>query len=148
MPLPVCSTDPIQQSKAPELRPYQSAAIEPLRNRFAAGTKRMLCVAPVASGKMVLASNIIKSSTVPALFVAHRMELIDQCVRELNRLGIHRVGVMRGQDERTDPDATVQVASIQTPARLDKPRAGIVLIGEAHRAQSNPFQENIFDHDK
>ena len=148
MTLPLFSTDPIQQIKAPELRPYQSAAIETLRKRFAAGTKRMLCVAPVASGKMVLASNIIKSSTVPALFVAHRMELIDQCVRELNRLGIHRVGVMRGQDERTDPDATVQVASIQTLGRRDKPRAGIVLIDEAHRAQSDSFQENIFDHYK
>jgi DNA repair protein RadD len=148
MTLPLFETAPIQQLKSPELRDYQRAAIETLRKRWTAGTKRMLVVAPVASGKMFLAASIIKSSTVPALFVAHRMELIDQCVRELQRLGIHRVGVMRGQDERTDPDATVQVASIQTLARRDKPKAGIVLCDEAHRSLSDSFQEHIFDYYK
>jgi DNA repair protein RadD len=146
MTLPLFETAPIQQLKSPELRPYQFQAIETLRKRFAAGTKRMLVVAPASSGKMFVMANIIKSSTVPVLFVAHRMELINQCVRELQRLGIHRVGVMRGQDERVDPDATIQVASIQTLARRNKPKAGIVLADEIHRGASDQYQEHLFDH--
>jgi DNA repair protein RadD len=146
MTLPLFSSEPLQALKLPELRDYQSAAIETLRKRFNAGTKRMLVVAPIASGKSFIIANLIKSSTVPVLFVAHRMELIDQCVRELQRLGIHRIGVMRGQDERTDPNTTVQVASIQTLARRDKPKAGIVLCDEAHRVMGDQFQEHIFDH--
>jgi len=97
------------------------------------------------SGKMFVIANIIKSATVPVLFVCHRMELIDQCARELARLGITNVGVMRGNDERTNPSCTTQIASIQTLARRDKPQAGIVFVDEAHRAAGDSFREHIFE---
>jgi superfamily II DNA or RNA helicase len=97
------------------------------------------------SGKMVLIASIIQTSSVPALFVAHRMELIDQAVDQLGRLGITNVGVMRGDDDRADPGASVQVASIQTLARRKKPVAGIVLVDECHRAAADSYQD-LFEH--
>jgi superfamily II DNA or RNA helicase len=99
------------------------------------------------SGKMVIIASIIKTSSVPVLFVCHRMELIEHCVEQLSKLGITNVGVMRADDERTDPSATVQVASIQTLARRKKPPAGVVIVDEAHRSASDSYID-LFDHYK
>jgi len=96
------------------------------------------------SGKMVVIAHLVKTSRVPVLFVAHRLELIDQCARELARMGLSHVGVLRGADEREDPSATVQVASIQTLARRAKPPAGLVFIDEAHRAVSDSYVDHVF----
>lgn len=123
----------------PRLRPYQSRAIQALRDRVREGKKRILLVAPTGAGKTVILASVIRTSTLPVLFVAHRMELIEQCVDQLARVGITNVGVIRGADARVNPDATVQVASIQTLARRDKPPAGIVILDEAHRAVSDSY---------
>jgi DNA repair protein RadD len=106
----------------------------------------VLLVSPTASGKTVIIAAIIRTSSVPVLFLAHRMELIDQCVEELRKVGITNVGVIRGKDDRVNPSATVQVASIQTLSRREKPPAGIVIIDEAHRAMSDSYLNLINDH--
>lgn len=131
--------------KGATLRDYQESAIRSLRAHVVAGRKRVLLVAPTGSGKMVIVASIIKTSTVPVLFVCHRMELIDQCVRELADLGITNVGVMRGDDDRTDPSASIQIASIQTLMRRAKPPAGLVLIDEAHRSAAESYRVHVFD---
>lgn len=132
----------------PKLRPYQSRAIQTLRERVRAGKRRILLVAPTGGGKMTMIAAVIRTSTVPVLFVAHRMELIDQCVDELARVGITNVGVIRADDQRTNPGASVQVASIQTLSRREKPPAGLVLIDEAHRSASDSYVDLIFEHYK
>ena len=137
--LPLFNHTTLLDVKPTKLRPYQAKGIQTLRDRVRDGKKRVLLVGPVAMGKMVLIASIIQTSSVPVLFVCHRMELIEQCVRELARLGITNVGVIRADDERTNPGATVQVASIQTLARRKKPPAGLVLIDEAHRAASDSY---------
>lgn len=131
--LPIFAVDP------PKLRSYQSRAIQTLRERVRDGKRRILLVAPTGAGKMFLIASIIRTSSVPVLFVCHRMELIDQCVEELARVGITNIGVIRADDVRTNPNATVQVASVQTLARRDKPPAGLVLIDECHRAVSDSY---------
>ena len=73
------------------------------------------------------------------LFVAHRLELIDQTVRQLARWGITEVGVMRADDERTNALAPVQVATIQTLARRSAPPTDIVFVDEAHRAAGDSY---------
>jgi len=88
---------------------------------------------------MFIIASTIRTSSVPALFVAHRLELIDQCVDQLAHVGITNVGVIRGDDDRVNPSATIQIASIQTLARRDKPPAGLVFIDEAHRAVSDSY---------
>jgi superfamily II DNA or RNA helicase len=127
-----------------KLRPYQSRAIVSVRAKVLMGVKRILCVAPTGAGKMVCIANIIRTATLPVLFVAHRKEIIDQCVRQLADQGITHVGVIRGADARYDPSASVQVASISTLARRDKPFLGqkvIIIIDEAHRAASDSYVE-------
>lgn len=138
MTLPLFDPTPLQQGKPPKLlRPYQSRAIVEVRAQVLMGVLRILCVAPVGAGKTVVIANIVKSATLPVLVVAHRRELIDQAVRQLAAQGITHVGVIRGDDDRCDPSASVQVGSIATLARRDKPFAGqkvIVIIDECFPA--------------
>jgi superfamily II DNA or RNA helicase len=140
--IPFFATDP------PKLRPYQSRAIQRLRDLIRSGKKRILLVLPTGSGKMVLIASIIRTSTVRVLFVCDSQELIEQCVNELAAVGITNVGVLRGDDYRENPDATVQIASIQTLARRVKPPAELILIDEAHLSASDSYQTHVFDHYK
>ena len=145
--LPLFGGPPIFESKSPKARPYQSRAIQTLRERVREGKRRILLVAPTGAGKMFIIASTIRTSSVPALFVCHRLELVDQCVDQLARVGITNVGVIRGDDDRTNPAATIQIASIQTLARRDKPPAGLVFIDEAHRAVSDSYLA-LLDHYK
>lgn len=133
------------ESEPPKLRPYQTRAIQTLRDQVRMGFRRILLVAPTGAGKMTINASIIRTSSVPVLFVCDAMELIDQCVRELAAVGITNVGVIRGDDNRTNPGSTVQVASIQTLARREKPPAGLVLVDEAHLSASDSYIKHIFE---
>jgi len=127
------------------LRPYQDAVIKKLRSHISHGKKRLLLVAPCASGKMVMIAAMIRSSTVPCMFVVHRRELIDQLVRELAKYDITYVSVIRGDDDRFDPSATIHLASIQSLMRRDKPKVGLIFCDEAHRSLSDSYSEHIFE---
>ena len=145
MTLPLLSYVP--PSAVPVLRPYQAEGIAALRAGVAAGKRRQLLVCPTGGGKTVLASALIRSALARCrrvLFIAHRLELIDQAVRQIGRWGVERIGVLRGADKRVDAEAPVQVASIQTLARRDKPPADVVIIDEAHRALADSYQKHIF----
>jgi DNA repair protein RadD len=136
--LPVFETAPISASTSPvTLRIYQEKALARLRALVTKGKRRILCVGPTGMGKMVLIAAILRSSKWPGLFLAHRMELIDQCCDHLARAGVTQLGVIRAQDDRANPSASLQVASIQTLIRRNKPfpqEEILVLIDEAHRA--------------
>jgi DNA repair protein RadD len=123
-------------------RPYQDRCIRLARMHVDAGVKRLLLVAPTRSGKMFIIAAITRGLTLPVLFLAHRIELIDQCAEELNKAGVTNLGVIRADDHRTNPTAMVQVASIATLAKREKPWAGqeiIIFIDEAHRAASDSY---------
>jgi DNA repair protein RadD len=142
--LPLFDAEPLMAVKVPDLRPYQEKAIKLARMHVVSGKKRILMTGPCGSGKTVVLSAIIRTSTVPVLFVCHRMELIDQTCEQLARQGITNVGVIRADDPRTNPNASVQVASIQTLARRDKPKAGIVICDEAHRTSADSWINHVF----
>ena len=148
MTLPLFDAEPLMDVKPPTLRDYQATCITKLRQLVTSGKRRVLVVGPTGMGKMVLIASIIKTSTLPVIFVCHRMELIDGCATQLARLGITNIGVMRGDDDRENPSASVQLCSIQTLARRTKPFAGqrvLVLIDEAHRSASDSYREHVFD---
>lgn len=131
------------------LREYQIASIEQVRGEIRQGRKRILLAIPTGGGKTltsaaILASAVSKGSRV--LFVAHRKELIDQTVKTFARLGIYDVGVIRAKDPRRNPSATIQIASIQTLARRDKPDADVVVIDECHRSLAASYQKHLFQH--
>lgn len=141
------SNDEVFAGVPPNLRPYQSKAIQILRERFRQGKRRILLVAPTGAGKMTMIASIIRTSSIRVLLVVDRMELIEQCLEELARVGITNVGIIRGDDDRFNPLASVQVASIQTLSRRNKPLAGIVLVDEAHIAVSDSYLA-LFEHYK
>ena len=61
------------------------------------------------------------------------LSLIEQTVDAFRKEGICSVGVMQGDHILTDPTQPVQVCSVQTLARRQKPEAALVIIDEAHR---------------
>jgi DNA repair protein RadD len=131
----------------PVCRNYQAAAIDACRAHVSAGVRRILLCAPCGSGKTVLSSAIIHSAragfSARVLFVVDRVELINQTVRQLARWGVTEVGVIRADDERTNPLMPVQVATIQTLNRRALPAADIVFCDEAHLAAGASWRKMI-----
>lgn len=130
------------------LRAYQTESIDHVRAQLRAKHRRVLLCIPTGGGKTLTAASILASAVAKGsrvLFVAHRKELIDQTVTTFARLGITSIGVIRAQDPRRDPKAPIQIASIQTLARRDKPPADVVVIDEGHRALAKSYIKHLFE---
>ena len=118
------------------LTPLQDRAIDLLRNSLASGKRRPMIQAPTGFGKTVVSAAIVEGALRkgnPVLFVVPFLSLVDQTVERFAEQGIRSIGVMQGYHPQTDADQPVQVASVQTLMRRKLPKAGIVLIDEAHR---------------
>jgi superfamily II DNA or RNA helicase len=126
------------------LRDYQHRALDDLRDQLRAARRRILLLAPTGSGKTVIASSIVHGAQDRGrrvLFLAHRKELIDQCSRKLDAIGVDH-GVMQGDHPRRRPWLPVQVASVQTLIRREMPWSpDLIIIDEAHRAVAASYQE-------
>lgn len=130
-----------------ELRPYQLEVIEELK----AQPRRKVLTAPTGSGKTVIAAELIRAAVADGkrvIFVAHRRELIHQAADKLADFGIEAGVILAG--EPSDPDALVQVASVQTlwqRAMVRKteqlPPADLVVIDEAHHCRAKTYRELI-----
>lgn len=100
------------------LRPYQARGIDAIRHAFAAGSRRVLAVAPTGAGKGVLIAHIASAVVARgqrAVVIVHRREIILDLAERIRRAGVQHVGViMPGHD--AEPFAPVQVASTQTLA--------------------------------
>jgi superfamily II DNA or RNA helicase len=127
------------------LRPYQLDAIDRVRARVRAGSRRVLLVLATGGGKTLIASHIIASAVARGsrvLFLAHRRELVNQAYRKLLDQGLpeDHVGVLMASDPRRRPAAAVQVASIDTLRNRAKPPAELVFVDEAHRACAKSYR--------
>ena len=118
-----------------QLRDYQQRAVCGV---LAALDRRPILVAPTGSGKTVMATAIIERLRRPTLWLAHRKELIDQAARRLQAHGLVVGIVMTGHAPM--PLASVQVASVQTLIRRDKPDAELIVIDECHHATAESYQ--------
>jgi DNA repair protein RadD len=135
------------------LHPFQQAAVEQVEGELAAGTAKILVVAPTGAGKTVIASDLIKRGVAKhkgVLFLAHRREIIQQTSRKLHRNGVSHGIIMAGADGGLRPQAQVQVASIDTlRARalnrrvIPLPLANIIFIDEAHHARASTYERVI-----
>lgn len=128
-----------------QLRPYQLGAVERARKAIGSGKRRPLIVAPTGSGKTVIASHIVESAVAKGsrtLFLAHRLELIEQASHKLDDIGIDH-GIIKGDHPRTRPELPVQVASVQTLSR----RVGhaldyhLVIVDEAHHVTAASYRK-------
>jgi len=124
-----------------QLRDYQQRAVD---NVIAALDRRPLLVSPTGSGKTTMATEIVERLGVPTLWMAHRKELIDQAAERLEAHGLKTGIVMSGYEP--DPGAQVQVASIQTLARRDKPRAVLIVVDEAHHCAADSYQNVLAEY--
>lgn len=119
------------------LRPYQSAAIDRLRESLRAGNKRIVLQAPVAFGKTIVSAAIIdmmreKNPSSRAIFTAPAISLIDQTVARFHENGVYDVGVIQANHPMTNYARPVQVASVQTLMRRKFPQADLALVDECH----------------
>lgn len=125
-----------------QLRPYQLAALDRLQQAFGRGSLAVLLALPTGAGKTVCACEIMRRALLKqrrVLFLVHRVELIDQAVARLAAFGIDAGVILARRDEaRHHP---IQVASIQTLARRDKPDAEILFIDEAHHAAAKSYAD-------
>jgi DNA repair protein RadD len=135
-------------SVAPALRDYQIEVITKFDAEVAAGRRRVLLVAPTASGKTVVAGAIIGNAASTGrriLFLAHRRELIQQASRKLHAVGVDHGIIQAGFSPR--PSVPVQVASVQTlharairGTTMELPSAAVVVVDEAHHIRARTYQ--------
>lgn len=132
------------------LRPYQDRAIAELRASYASGRRAPCLVLPTGAGKTVVAAEIIRSAVARGrrvLFLAHRVELLDQTVRKLGQAGVHDVRVIQAAIDLGNPQAPVAVASIPTltSKRWSErvPKADLVIIDEAHHCKAPTYERLI-----
>lgn len=125
----------IAQPSRLTLRDYQQRAADGV---IAALDRRPILVSPTGSGKTTMATEIVERLGLPTLWMAHRKELIDQAAERLEAHGLVTGIVMSGYDP--DPEAQVQVASIQTLTRRNKPPARLIVVDECHHAAAESYQ--------
>lgn len=117
------------------LRPKQAIALEQVRQAVREGHKRIVLQAPTGMGKTLMAAHLIGSSIERGkrpLFTCPAITLVDQTLKAFEREGIHDIGVIQANHYRTDWDAQVQIASVQTLIRRPLPQIDFAIIDEVH----------------
>lgn len=123
------------QTQPKVLRPHQERAIDLLRQSLGKGNRRTVIQAATGFGKTLLSARLIDGALAKGnsvIFTAPAISLIDQTVAAFEDEGIFGIGVMQASHPRTDPDAKVQVASVQTLAKRVIPDAALVIVDECH----------------
>ena len=118
------------------LRQYQVDSINDLRKAILKGHKRIVLQLATGGGKTTIASEMIRKANEKGkkcLFLADRIELVEQTSRRLDYEGIEH-GIIMGNHERYKPHSVNQVCSPQTLARRPIPGADLVIIDECHVA--------------
>lgn len=129
-----------------KLRDYQNNSISRLRQSIGTGNNRVILQSATGSGKTIIAAEMIRLAVAKGkrvLFIAHRKEIINQSSQKLDDFGIDH-GIVMASNPRKN-DHAVQVASIQTLMRRDKPAADLVIIDECHLSCSASYK-SIVEH--
>lgn len=120
----------------PQLRPYQQQLIGEVYQKIQEGYRRIAIVAGTGAGKTIISSQICahaRSQGLRLLFLVHLDVLVGQTFRKLQAYGLSCGFIKAGRQE--DPDAPIQIASVQTMAKRDWWRtwpADVVFYDEAH----------------
>lgn len=113
---------------------YQVESVETLRANIRRGTVNQILAAPTGSGKTVIAAYLLDECYQKgkrAVFVADRVNLIDQTSAVLDHYGIPH-GVVQADHWRRRPWERIQIASAQTLARRQWPSTDLIIVDEAH----------------
>ena len=125
-----------------KLREYQEELIQDIFTQWHAGNRRVLAQSPTGSGKTVIASAVAHQFTQRGegvLFLAHRQELLYQAKEKLEIITGESVGIIKAGC-RANPNALIQVGSVQTLARREhRPNADLVIVDEAHHSPATTY---------
>lgn len=127
------------------LRPYQHGVIDRVRDKVKSGHRRVILLASTGAGKTIMASYLMQRAIekgIPCVFLAHRKELINQCSEKLTSFGIKHGVVMAGHI-MYKPKELIQVCSVQTLSKRNKPKCGLLIIDETHLACAKSYMDLI-----
>lgn len=127
------------------LRPYQQAAVNALRQSYLTGHKAPLFVLPTGGGKTFVFSyvalNAVERGRTVCILV-HRRELLMQASKSLLTMGVPHGLIAPGFNQTTQP---VQIASVQTLSQRIKRgqlrQFDLIIIDEAHHAVAGTWQK-------
>jgi superfamily II DNA or RNA helicase len=128
-----------------QLRPYQSAGVDALRQSFRNGKTAPIYTLPTGGGKTLVFSYITRNAVNHGhrvLILVHRQELLRQSSATLSRWGVPH-GVIAPRHPMTGQ--MVQVASVYTAARRVHRIAApnLIIIDEAHHVVAGTWQKII-----
>lgn len=137
----------LEVSRAPinlVLREHQQRACDDINQAFREGNNRVVLEALTGFGKTGLACHLIDAHLRAqaagekmrrVIFTAPAISLIDQTVDRFRSYGIPLgdIGVLQASHPLTNAMRPVQIASVQTLARREIPRATFVVIDEVHQ---------------
>ena len=124
-----------------EYRDYQVDCVNKIFQAWSEGDLAVMLQLPTASGKTWIFVNIavsLLSQQQPVIIVAHQKELIDQAVAKLKQIIDLPIGVIKA-GVKPNPDALIQVASIQSLIRRKLPTASLLIIDEAHHSYPQSY---------
>jgi len=114
---------------------FQDESVNALRENIRAGVRNQILSAATGSGKTVIAAYLLRechAKSRRAIFVADRINLIDQTSATLDLYGIPH-GVIQAQHYRWRPWERIQVASAATLERRSWPEdTDLIIVDEAH----------------
>ena len=129
----------------PEIRPYQTAAVDTIAERMRVGVRSLVYVAPTGSGKTVVASLLAKRAVERGrsiMFLVHRRELVRQAYETMSEaLPGEAIGV-EAAGWPSIPWARIRVGSVQSLARriANIPAPHVVFVDEAHHARARTWE--------
>ena len=120
----------------PAPRTFQLTAHESLRQGIREGHKNQIIMAPTGAGKTYLGLRICNEAMMRgkrAVFLCDRTTLINQTSAVADRYGLRNHGVIQAKHWRRNPDALLQIASVQTIAKREFwPKLDVLVVDEAH----------------
>lgn len=126
-----------------QLREYQEATLEALRQGFAQGHRTQILYAPTGAGKTEMAIALLdatKKKLNKAAMILDRIVLCNQTSSRLDKYKIDH-GVMQSGHWRYRPYERIQVCSAQTlERRKDMPDLQLLIVDEAHQTRDQTVQ--------
>ncbi|TXH42612.1 MAG: DEAD/DEAH box helicase [Desulfurellales bacterium] len=127
-------------------RPYQTAAVDKIKQLWSSGKRRVVVVAPVGAGKTYIAELLIvptlKHKWAQVFFCAHTESLLDQPAQRFTSTEMQAAYIKAGR--AADPTAMLQFCSAQTLCRRDivpQHTRAVIFVDECHRVKSSTYIE-------
>lgn len=117
------------------LHPFQQTAVECLLTP----PHRGVCWAPTSSGKTYIAAEVIRRIALPALYLVHRAEIVDQVHKKFTSwFPEKKIGICYA--EVVDPSPEITVASVFSAHKLDLSAYPVLVCDEAHHCPMDTYQ--------